>query len=114
MSAITAIMLLFPGSTLDLLWRINPHARSGFSALGLWAVFLMTVICAACTTAAVGLAQRKCWGYFMALTILSINLFGDTINAMVSHDFRALIGLPIGGGLIIYLVGQRSLFARPK
>ena len=114
MSAVTAIMLLFPGSTLDLLWRINPHARSGFSALGLWAVLLMSVICVACATAAVGLAQRKRWGYFMALTILSINLFGDTVNAVVAHDFRTLIGLPIGGGLIIYLVGQRSIFARPK
>jgi hypothetical protein len=35
---------------------------------------------------------------------LGINLVGDTTNTVVSHDWRTLIGLPIGGAMIFYLL----------
>ena len=39
-----------------------------------------------------------------AIAILGINILGDTVNAVVAHDWRTLIGLPIGGAMIIYLL----------
>lgn len=110
MSALAAMMLLFPGSLLEPLWRLNPRAREGFAALGLWAVLLMALVCVACTTAAIGLRRRKRWGYRTALAILSINLTGDVANVVIAHDWRTLIGLPIGGAMIAYLVTKRKLF----
>src|ERR1035438_7512346 len=111
MSGLAAVMLLFPESMLDPLWRLNPHARSGFAAIGLWAVLLMLVVCVACGTAALGLQRCKRWGYWTALTILAINLAGDAANALIAHDWHTLIGLPIGGAMIVYLLTKRSAFA---
>jgi len=111
MSGLAAGMLLFPGSALQPLWRLNPRAREGFAAMGLWAVLLMAAVCVACATAALGLQRCKLWGYWIAPAILSINLAGDVTNALVAHDWRTLIGLPIGGAMAVYLLTKRSVFA---
>jgi hypothetical protein len=110
MSGLTAVMLLFPGSVLEPLWRLNPRAREVFGTMGLGAVLLMALVCVACGTAAQGLLRRKRWGYWTALAILTINLAGDVVSAVIAHDWRTLIGLPIGGAMVLYLVKKRSAF----
>jgi hypothetical protein len=107
MSALTALALSFPGTWSEQLWRLNPAARTGFEALGNWAVPLMLLVAAACAGAAVGLWWGKLWGYRLALTVLSVNLMGDIFNALVRGDRRTLIGLPIGGAMIGYLLSRR-------
>ena len=111
MSGLTSIMLLFPGTALDSLWQLNPAAQAGFATMGKPAVLLMLAVCAACTTAALGLWRCARWGYWTALAILSINLIGDTTNFFLAHDRRTLIGLPIGGAMIAYLISKRRAFA---
>ena len=111
MSGLAAVMLLFPGSALQPLWRLNPRAREGLAAMGLWAVLLMAAVCEACATAALGLQRCKRWGYWIALAILSINLAGDVTNAVVAPDWRTLIGPPIGGAMVVYLLTKWSAFA---
>jgi len=37
-SLISAISLSFPGSFLEVVWRLNPHAREGFARMGYWIV----------------------------------------------------------------------------
>ncbi len=112
MSGLAALMLAFPGSPLEPLWRLNPHARDGFRTMGPFAVILMIAVCSACTTAALGLMRTKLWGLWTAVTVLSVNLAGDTANALLTHDWRTLIGLPIGGLMIVYLLRTRSAFRR--
>jgi hypothetical protein len=112
MSGLAAGMLRFPGSFLEPLWRLNPHAHKGFASLGIWAVLLMSVVCFACAAAAVGLSRCRRWGLWTAVTILSINLMGDTANAAITRDSRTLIGLPIGAIMIFYLLRKRPIFTR--
>jgi len=109
-SGLAAFLLLLPGSPLDALWKVNPRGREGLMALGLWAVLLMLVVCACCATAVLGLWRARRWGLWMAVAVLSTNLIGDTINVFVLHDWRTLIGLPIGGLMIVYLVKSRRDF----
>ncbi|MGI8956739.1 MAG: hypothetical protein ACR2II_07480 [Chthoniobacterales bacterium] len=100
----TVAALLLPGNALDLVWRVNPEAQTGFQEIGRpLSVLLMLVVGTACATAAVGLAWQKVWGRWLAIGILLVNLAGDTINALVRHDPRTLIGLPIAGLMIWYL-----------
>ena len=107
MSLLTTVMLIFPGSTLDSLWRLNPDAHDSFQYLGKLSILLMLIVCVACTFAAIGLLRRAPWGIPLAVAILTINLVGDALNALVRHDLRTLIGLPIGGAMIAYLLWAR-------
>ena len=109
MSGLAAAMLLFPGGVLEPLWRPNPHAREGFAAMGAWAILLMAAVCAACVTAAVGLWRCTRWGFWTALAILSVNMAGDTANAIIAHNWRTLIGVPIGAAMILYLLAKRRV-----
>jgi hypothetical protein len=75
--------------------------------MGVWAIPLMVVVGSACAVSAVGLAARAAWGCRMALGVLVVNVLGDVGNAELRHDLRALIGLPIGGAMIAYLLSPR-------
>ena len=102
--AVTVAALLTPGGTLDIVWRLNPEAHLGFQKIGTaLSVLLMFVVGTACAWAAVGLARQKEWGRRLAIGILAVNLIGDCVSALVRHDPRTLIGLPIGGAMIAYL-----------
>lgn len=106
-SSVSALALAFPGSWLESVWRLNPEARVGFARLGPWAVVLMIVVALACSGAAVGLWIGRRWGYRLAVGVLSCNLLGDLLNAAVRGDHRTLIGLPIGGAMLAYLLSRR-------
>ena len=108
MCALTIVLLLVPGTRLDSLWRLNPDAHLAFESLGRWSVALMFVVGMGCAIAAIGLWRGSRWGVRVALIILSINIIGDLFNALVRHDYRALIGLPIGGAMIFYLARYRK------
>jgi uncharacterized membrane protein (DUF2068 family) len=101
------MLLVFPGTALDSLWRLNSDALVAFQSIGNIAILLMLVVGTACAFAAVGLWRSARWGILLALIILSLNIVGDLFNAVVRHDNRALIGLPIGGAMIFYLVRYR-------
>ena len=110
MCALTVSLLLFPGSALDSLWRLNPDARLAFQSLGSWSLVLMLTVGTACLFAAIGLWRAKPWGTWLALIILSINMLGDLTNVFVRHDYRGLIGVPVAGTMIFFLLayGRRS------
>jgi uncharacterized membrane protein (DUF2068 family) len=71
----------------------------------------MAAVCLACVTAAVGLWRCKRWGVRTAIAILTVNLLGDLANTIVTHDWRTLIGLPIGAIMIFFLLRKRRAFA---
>ena len=104
---VTMLALAFPGGFLEPIWRLKPEARSQFQQIGNWSIALMAVVGAACGLAAVGLAKNAEWGRRLAIGVLTVNLIGDSLNALLRHDPRTLIGLPIGGLMIWYLLRRR-------
>jgi len=106
-ASVTAIALLFPASRLESVWQLNPQAHEAFLTIGPWAVVLMLVVATVCALSAVGLWIRARWGQRLALVLLAVNLVGDTTNAFLREDLRTLIGLPIAGALIAYLLSAR-------
>jgi len=110
MGALSATMLLFPGSVFYGLWQINPQAKPGLTALGAGGVILMAGVCAVGATAAVGLWRCRRWGLWLSVTALAVNLAADLGNAVIRHDWRTLVGLPIGGAIIGYLILRRRVF----
>ena len=47
-------------------------------------------------------------GRRLAIGVLTVNLVGDSLNALLRHDPRTLIGLPIGGLMILYLAKTKG------
>ena len=102
---ITMFSLVFPGSFLESIWRLKPEARTQFQEIGNGAsIALMAVVGVACGLTAVGLARNAEWGRRLAIGILTVNLVGDSLTAFLRHDPKTLIGLPIGGLMILYLL----------
>ena len=91
------LALAYPGGFLEPIWRLKPEARVEFQKIGGASVVLMAVVGAACGLAAVGLA----------IGVLAVNLAGYSLNALLRHDPRTLIGLPIGGLMILYLLKMK-------
>lgn len=114
-SGASAIALAYPGSGLEPMWRLNPEARIALTQLGGWAPVLLATVAAACAAAAYGLWTMRWWGHRVAVALLGINLLGDLLNAFIRGDRRTLIGLPIGGAMLAYLVSRRvrARFPRP-
>ena len=104
-SLVVMLALVFPGTDLESVWRLKPEAQTQFLTIGRGAsAALMATVATGCGFAAVGLARNSEWGHRIAIGILTINLIGDSLNALFMHDAKTLIGLPIGGVMILFLV----------
>jgi len=108
MASISCLALLVPGGFLEPLWRLNPQARLALGTMGLLGVALMLIVAVACALAAIGLWIRAPWGYQLAVVVLAVNLVGDVLNVVLRGDLRALIGVPIAGAFIFYLLSSRT------
>jgi hypothetical protein len=111
MCALTIVLLIFPGTILDSLWRLNPEAQAAFQSIGWLSILLMATVGTACGLAAIGLARNTTWGCWLGILVLTVNLVGDLTNALLRHDLRTLIGMPIAGAMMVYLyrcAGTRS------
>jgi hypothetical protein len=114
MCTLTIALLLFPGTALDSLWRLNPDAHAAFQSIGNWSTAIMLVVGTACLFAAIGLWRGAFWGARAAIIILVVNMIGDLSNALLNYDFRTLIGLPIAAAMIVYLARSEKLCAPMK
>ena len=115
-AGVACVALLTPGRAWEPLWRLNPNAGVAFESMGTWAAALMFTVAIACALSAWGLWSRAEWGHRLAVILLVVNVIGDATNAFVRGDLHTLIGLPIGGALIAYLLsaGVRRQFMATK
>ena len=109
-SFLSAVSLLVPGSLLEPIWHLNPNARAGFSRIGSWAIVLMIAVCIACIFTAVGLWRGRRWGYWLAVVMLAINLGGSVVNVVTGTEPKAVIGIPIVGAILAYLLRKRTRY----
>ena len=103
-----ALSLLEPGTALESVWRINPVERESMEEMGGWAAPALLVVSGACALAGVGLWRRKAWGRRLAAGVLAVTLAEDFVSVFLRGDARALIGMPVVGALMIYLLSRRA------
>jgi len=108
MAGISFLALLLPRTVLGDIWRLNPDAQKAFLDMGGWALLLLAALAVGCAASAYGLWRRAEWGRRLAVIILAANLLGDAGNALFRGDARTLIGLPIAGAMILYLLSARA------
>lgn len=107
-SFVAGVSLLFPGSILEPIWRVNPRAHEAFAGLGGWAIVPLCAVCLACASAAIGLWQGAYWGYRLAFGILVVNLLGDVANVLLAGEYKAAIGVPIVIAILAFLRSSRT------
>ena len=106
--SLTASMsLLLSNNFLDSIWRLNPRAHQNLSSLGLWAVVLLSIVSVFCASAAVGLWIGSRWGYWLAVGLIAANLVGDITNVLLGIEPRAIVGVPIAGAILAYLLSKK-------
>jgi hypothetical protein len=103
----SCVSVIFPGSLLEPMWRINPRVREAFTEIGVWAIVLLCAVCIACLLSAVGLWQGRWWGHRLAVILIAINLAGDIVNVVLGTEPRGAVGIPIAAAIIVYLLSSR-------
>jgi uncharacterized membrane protein (DUF2068 family) len=106
-SLAATISLLAPDSFLKPTWRLNPRAQQNLSTLGLWAIPLLGAVSFLCAAAAIGLWRTSRWGYWLGITLIVVNLIGDVTNVLLGTEPRAIVGIPIAGLILTYLLSKR-------
>ena len=114
MATLAGITLLFPGSFLDPIWRLNPAAGEQLHQLGRGIGIAFVGLGAAMVAAAIGWIKRRFWGWALAVIIIASQVLGDLVNALRGEFLKGAVGVAIAGALLVYLVRPRirSVFVR--
>lgn len=114
MAAFAGITLAWPGTPLDRMWELNPNAYRQLASLGRVVGVLFLLLSAAMSIAAAGWLQRKLWGWWLAIIIISTQVAGDVVNFVRGDYVRGGTGFVIAGALLLYLLSRkvRAEFAR--
>jgi hypothetical protein len=114
MATLAGITLLFPGSFLDPIWRLNPEAGEQLHQLGRGIGIAFLGLGAAMFAAAIGWIKRRFWGWALAVIIIASQVLGDLVNALRGEFLKGAVGVAVAGALLIYLLQPRvrSAFVR--
>jgi hypothetical protein len=114
MATFAGITLLFPGSFLDPIWRLNPGAGEQLRQLGRGIGVAFLGLAAAMVAAAIGWMKRRFWGWALAVIIIASQVLGDLVNAFRGEWLKGAVGVAIAGALLIFLLqpGVRTKFDR--
>ncbi len=104
MATLAGITLLFPGSFLDPIWRLNPEAGEQLRQLGRGIGIAFLGLGAAMVAAAIGWIKRRFWGWALAVIIIASQVLGDLVNALRGEFWKGAVGVAIAGALLVYLL----------
>ena len=107
LAGVSAVSLAFPGSPLEPMWKLNPHGHQGLADMHGWAVLLLSLVSGACGVTGIGLWRLERWGYALAVVGLLIHMVGDILNVVLGTEPRAIVGIPIVLGLLVYVSRAR-------
>ncbi len=120
-AAITGFTLLFPGTSLDGIWNLNPPAYLGFARLGRTSGVMLWAVGVATGLSAVAMLSRKRWGWYFGLAVFAFNGLGDLIQLVLRGDvWKSGSGVLIAAAFLFWLTRPRvreffrlSFFGRP-
>ncbi len=65
---------------------------------------LLFVVGAVAGGAAIGIRERRKWGWWLAVLLFSVNTLGDAISLMMGRMWQGASGVLISGLFIVYLL----------
>jgi hypothetical protein len=107
MAGLAATTLLWPGTSLDRAWDLNPTAYQQLAPLGGKVGILFLLLAATLVTSGIGWFRRRLWGWRLAVVIIGIQVLRDLINLVRGDWLRGGTGAVIAGTLLLYLLSAR-------
>jgi hypothetical protein len=104
MASLAATTLLWRGTSLDGIWRLNPAAYKQLAPLGRGIGGLFLLLGLALAAAGIGWFRRRLWGWRLAVGIIAIQIIGDVVNCIRGDWRHGAIGVVIAGALLLFLL----------
>jgi hypothetical protein len=107
MTLLTAIILTWPGTPLDVVWRINPRARGQLGQVKAIPI-LFGLLSPVFALAAVGVARARRWAWWLSLALIGTNLVGDVVESLRSAEYLKLVGILPTSAILVWLSTRRA------
>ena len=107
MASYACVTLLWPGTVLDRLWKLNSSAHVDLLLMGPAIGILFLVLCAVLVAAGIGWIRRRAWGWTLGVVLLGTQVTGDLLSAAMGEYLRGGTGVLIAGSLLFYLFRPR-------
>lgn len=107
MAALAGVTLVWPGTSLDRMWRLNPRAYAQLVPLGRAAGIPFLLLGFALAVASVGWFKLRIWGWRIAVAVIAIQVLGDGVNLFLKHFVEGAVGVAIAGALLFYLLSAK-------
>ena len=104
MASLAAITLLWRGTSLDSIWRLNPVAYRQLAPLGRSVGVLFLSLGLTLAAAGIGWFRHRLWGWRLAVAIIATQIVGDVINCIRGDWLHGGIGVVIAGALLPFLL----------
>ncbi|HEX3351445.1 MAG TPA: hypothetical protein VHS34_01385 [Terriglobales bacterium] len=107
MAALAGITLIWQGTILDGIWKLNPTAYQQLAILGRSVGIAFLFLGGLMVVAGIAWFRRSRWGWRLAVAIVAVQFLGDLLNALRGDFIRGGIGTIIAGALLLYLFSAK-------
>ncbi|PYX34526.1 MAG: hypothetical protein DMG80_01800 [Acidobacteria bacterium] len=107
MASLAGATLIWPGTSFDRVWALNPIAHRQLAILGRPIGILFLLLGAALALAGVGWFKRRVWGWRLAVAVIATQVLGDLVNFFRGDLLRGGVGFGIATALLFYLLRSR-------
>jgi hypothetical protein len=104
MAFLAGLTFLWPGTVLDRVWALNPHAYKQLAPFGRGMGIPLILLGLALTVAGMGWFKRFLWAWRLAVAIIAIQVVGNFVNIFLGRIVEGAIAVTIAVALLFYLL----------
>jgi hypothetical protein len=102
---VVSFSLLFPGTSIDRMWDLNPAAHAAFAMQARYAATILLLAGGLAAAAGAGLLRGRLWAWLLSIALFGVNALGDGLSLLLTRDWpRGLAGVLVDALLLFLLL----------